>query len=249
MAIGFLVAITWATKRAPKYGVSPNFVSNLSFWIIVSSILGGRLVFMLISEPLEDLFSFKFFEVWNGGMVFYGGFLGAVLGSSIYCRIHRVRFFTVADIIAPTIILAQAIGRVGCFLAGCCHGKQCDLPWAVTFENPLSIAPLHIPLHPTQLYEMVGDLAIVGLLLLIQRRQKFEGQILVGYLCLYAVLRSIVEVYRGDTIRGFVTFWDLYPNEWLSTSTFISAMMFAVAIIIWYKQRNIPTPLKVSSNS
>jgi phosphatidylglycerol:prolipoprotein diacylglycerol transferase len=240
MAIGFLAAIQWAAYRAPRYKVSPEFISNLSIWLIVAGIVGGRVSFLAFEESPADIFSFKFFEIWKGGMVFYGGFIAAVIASIIYARKKGVSFFTVADIISPALALGHFFGRIGCTFAGCCFGKQCDLPWAITFHNPLSLAPLNIPLHPTQLYDAFSNLLIIGILLLIERKRKtaFRGQIFILYLALYAIGRSIVEEFRGDSSRGFVDFWGIYPNEWLSTSTFIGLCMLATAIGLYFKQRN-----------
>lgn len=239
MAIGFLAAIQWSAHRATRYGVSPEFISNLGMWIILAGIVGGRLAFLAIEESPADIFSLKFFEIWKGGMVFYGGFMGAVLISVWYSRKNKVNFFTVADIMSPALALGHFFGRIGCTFAGCCFGKQCELPWAITFTNPLSLAPLNVALHPTQLYDAFSNLLIIGILLLIEKKSKnrFRGQIFVYYLGLYAIGRSIVEDFRGDSSRGFVDFWGIYPNEWLSTSTFIGILMLATAIGLYFKLR------------
>ncbi len=243
MALGFLAATMWGAKRAPRYGVDPNFIGDLSWVYIIGGIIGGRATFLLVEESLDDLFSFRFFEIWNGGMVFYGGLIVAILATLIYCRRKMVPFWSIADILAPAVALGHAFGRVGCVFAGCCFGKQCDLPWAITFSNPAGLAPLNIPLHPTQLYEVVGNLGIIGLLLLAERRKLARGSLFAFYLFLYAILRGVVEAYRGDFARGFVTFGDLYENEWLSTSTFISAIMVVVAGAIWWMNRRYPSAL------
>ncbi|MDB5038402.1 MAG: lgt [Bacteriovoracaceae bacterium] len=248
MAVGFFTAISWAVRRAPRYGVSAEFISNLSWILVVGGVVGGRLGYIIFEESISDLFSFKLFEVWKGGMVFYGGFIVAVLGALYYSRKHKVPFLTVADIMAPTIALGHAFGRIGCLFAGCCYGKQCTLPWAITFTNPLSLAPLHVPLHPTQLYESIGLFLTVGILLLVQKHQKFMGEIFVVYLSLYAILRTTVETFRGDEDRGFVDFWGLYPNQWLSTSTFIGAGMLAVAAFVFWKYRKVPTSFSAKKN-
>lgn len=241
MALGFIFAIQWATRRAPRYGVSADFISDLSIWIIVGGIVGGRMGFLAIEESISDVFSFRFFEIWKGGMVFYTGLFGAVLAIYIYSKKKGQSFFTVADICAAPLALGHFFGRLGCVAAGCCYGKQCELPWAITFTNPLGLAPLNVPLHPTQLYDALSNLIIIGLLSLSQKHQKYNGQIFVRYLALYAVGRSIVEYFRGDSSRGFVDFWGIYPNEWLSTSTFVGICMLIAATIIHFRMKNIPT--------
>jgi phosphatidylglycerol:prolipoprotein diacylglycerol transferase len=167
-------------------------------------------------------------------MVYYGGLIAVVLSGWIFCKVKRAPFFDIIDVVAPCLALGHAIGRIGCLFAGCCYGKLCELPWAITFTHPRSLAPLNVKIHPTQLYEFLGNLIIVGILVWIERYPRSRGQLFSIYLLLYAILRGSVEIFRGDTERGFVEFNGLYPNEWLSTSTFISiAMIFVAALIYW----------------
>lgn len=246
MAIGFIVAIHWATRRAPKYGIPAEFISDLSIWIIVGGVLGGRIGYLAIEESVSDVFSLHFFEIWKGGMVFYGGLFGALLAIVLFSRRKGYNFFTVADVCSPALALGHFFGRLGCVAAGCCYGQPCDLPWAITFTNPLGLAPLNVALHPTQLYDAVSNLIIIGILLLLQKRQRYNGEIFVVYIILYAIGRSIVEQYRGDSSRGFVDFWGLYPNQWLSTSTFVGLILIAVAIALHLRLKDKPTPLTLS---
>jgi len=246
MALGFVFAIHWASRRAPRYGLTAEFLSNIGVCTVVGGILGARAAHLAIEQSVADLFSFKFFEVWNGGMVFYGGLFLAVLACGVYAWKKKVNFFVLADVAAPALAFGQILGRLGCFLAGCCYGQQCDLPWAVRFTNIHSLAPKNILLHPTQLYEALGNLIVVCILLLVEKfyTKKFKGLIFVLYLSLYAVVRMIMEHYRGDTERGFVDFFGLFPNDWLSTSTFISALMILLAGVIAWKYRKEPSPFK-----
>jgi phosphatidylglycerol:prolipoprotein diacylglycerol transferase len=133
------------------------------------------------------------------------------------------------DIMAPSIALGHAIGRLGCFSAGCCYGKPTSVFWGVTFTNPYSqeIAgvPLGVSLHPTQLYESVAETVIFLTLLLLAKRKRFDGQIFWSYVTFYAVARFIIEFFRGDN-RGFVF------DGALSTSQFIGILMLVTAIIM-----------------
>jgi len=242
MAVAFFVSISWGARRAPRYHISAQFMENLSWVIIIAGVVGGRAGYLLIEESASDFFSLKFFEFWKGGMVYYGGLILVAITGWFYCRKEKASFFDVVDIVAPCLALGHAIGRLGCLLAGCCYGKVCEWPWAITFTDPRSLAPLNIRIHPTQLYELLGNLMIVGILILIERFPRFRGQIFAIYLVLYGVLRGTVEIYRGDTERGFVDFNGLYPNEWLSTSTFISIAMFVVAALIFVFNRKNPSP-------
>ena len=133
------------------------------------------------------------------------------------------------DMATPSLAIAHFFGRLGCFSAGCCYGRPAPqgLPWAVTFRDPLSLAPPGIPLHPTQIYDALNALIIFSVLMFLRRREKFTGQLLVTYILLYAIGRSIVEIYRGDSIRGFVI------DPYLSTSQFISILAFIFGLYLW----------------
>lgn len=241
MAVGFFVAIQWGMRRATRYKVKEDFISNLSWIMVLGGVLGGRMGYFVFEQSAADIFSFKFLEFQKGGMVFYGGFIVAVIGSYIYSRKHKVAFLTVADIMGPPIAIGHALGRLGCLMAGCCYGSHCELPWAITFRNPLSLAPLNIPLHPTQIYESLGLFAIAGGLHLFQKQQKYRGQMFALYLAAYAILRTTVELYRGDQERGFFDFWGMYSNEWLSTSTLIGAGMLILSLVIYLTHRTVAT--------
>lgn len=246
MGLAFFLGITWAIHRAVRYGIDREIVSSISWIFMIGGVIGGRAAFLAFEESFSELFSLRFFEFSKGGMVFYGGLILAVLSGFLFCRRKSIAFLTIADIFAPSIALGHALGRLGCFLAGCCYGKVCDLPWAVTFTNPLALAPLNLKLHPTQLYEFVVNILIVVALLgcEILKLNKVRGALFAIYLILYGVMRPLVEVFRGDVERGFIDFGGLYPNEWLSTSTFISFGMILSAFIILWTQRKVPSSYK-----
>jgi len=155
----------------------------------------------------------------------------------LYVRRHRLPLGKVADLVAPPLALGQAIGRLGCFAAGCCYGKACDLPWAVTFTDPragrLTGVTLDVPLHPTQIYHALADLAILAITTTLMRRRRFEGQVFWVYVLSYAVLRFVVEFFRGDTVRG------LYFGQRLSTSQIIAvpAAILAIAALVHLGRR------------
>ena len=142
-------------------------------------------------------------------------------------RRHALPVWKVADITAPAIAIAHAFGRVGCFAAGCCYGIPTDAPWGVTFTNSYSGTlvgvPLNIPLHPTQLYSALGNLAIFGVLLWLYRRKRFDGQVFWSYTVLYGIFRFAVEFWRGDP-RGTMF------SGMLSTSQFVAILMVTVGL-------------------
>lgn len=163
----------------------------------------------------------------QAGGVFYGGLIVGILVGAWYLRRHHLPLWRVADVAAPAIALAHAFGRVGCFAAGCCYGVPTDAPWGVTFTNSYSGTlvgvPLNIPLHPTQLYSALGNLAIFAGLLWFYRYKKFDGQVFWVYVAAYGIFRFVVEFWRGDP-RGALF------GDALSTSQFVAIVMFTVAL-------------------
>lgn len=219
VALGFLSAM-WVSKRlAGPCGIKNDAVSDLYFVILLSAVIGARALYVFISfdsyrENLLDVF-----KIWNGGLVFFGGFCLAVPATLIYIRIKKLPLWKTADIIAPGVALGHALGRVGCFFAGCCHGKECDLPFAVRFSHPESLAPLGVMLHPTQMYSVAANLIVFAVLMALQKRKKFDGMVFLIYIMLYSAFRSLIEFFRGD-YRGdfFFEFISLSQGIGLSVS-------------------------------
>ena len=230
VAIGFLAGILWVSMRARKEGLPPEKMMDLCFYIVLSAIFGSRLVYALAEDTALITHPLDFFKIWEGGLVFYGGLIAAVLTSGFYLWKHQLNFWKVSDIFVPGVALGHAFGRIGCFMAGCCYGKPVlDHPWwAIIFpENPDSLAPSGLALYPTQLLESGAEFILFGILVYASRQKKFDGQILLMYLILYSIVRSVLEIFRGDLSRGFVF------NSPLSTSQFISLILVIVSIILW----------------
>jgi phosphatidylglycerol:prolipoprotein diacylglycerol transferase len=193
VALGFLVGLTLATRRAKSAGLPAETIANLGVWLIVAGMLGGKLFHVIFfwndcvagwrDNGLASL---------REGFVFYGGFIGASVATIIYCWRQRLPLWKVADVFAPSVALGHAFGRLGCFFNGCCSGKACDLPWAVRFPGHVAAV------HPTQLYEVAGNLVIFAALSSFYRHRKFDGQIWWLYVLSYGALRFVVEFFRGD---------------------------------------------------
>ena len=233
MALGFLAGLFWVRYDARQRGANAALAMDLVFYLILGGVLGSRILYVLIEVP--DAFfdnPLIFFQLWQGGLVFYGGLIGALVALLFFVIKHKVPFRLYADMCAPAVALGQAFGRIGCVLAGCCYGKELDhTTWySIIFPDHVnSFAPAGVALYPTQLMEASGMLLIFSLLLLVRRKQRFTGQMLATYLMLYAALRSTIEIFRGDLERGFVI------EPWLSTSQFISLLVFAVGAGIYLK--------------
>lgn len=224
IGVGFLLGMTLAARQAKKEGINPDRVLDMGVYLLLAAIVGSRLLYVFTSlhefrnNPLDV------FAIWKGGLVFYGGLLAAVPVGIWYVKKHSLPVWQTADIMAPSISLAHAFGRLGCFFAGCCYGAPCSGPACITFNDPRSLAPLGVSLYPTQLMESGGELIIFGLLLALRRYKRFDGQIFGLYLLLYAVLRFVLEFFRGDVARG------IYFGGLISTSQII-AILIAVAAL------------------
>jgi len=220
VATGFLVAILLASSRAEKEGLDSQKVLDLCFYVMVSALLGARLLYVIVEyryfldSPLE------IFKFWKGGLVFYGGLILGVLISLWYLKRNQMPMWKTADLLAPSIALGQLIGRWGCFFAGCCYGKKTDVAWGITFTDPRSLAPLEISLHPTQVYLSLNAVFIFIFLMWLSKRKLFDGQILWSYGILYSIGRFSIEYFRGDD-RGFPV------EQVLSTSQFVGVFIFS----------------------
>jgi phosphatidylglycerol:prolipoprotein diacylglycerol transferase len=245
VASAFLVAMQMAARAAERSGLDRERVLDLSFWIL----------FIIVNwdEYAHDPLSI--FAFWKGGLVFYGGFIGAVACSILYMRKHQMEFFPYADVMGPSVAIGQALGRLGCFSAGCCWGGACDPhfalaarfpPDSLAFQSQVANhiidagAATTIPIHPTQLYESIGCACIFLFLSIWRSRKRFHGELLALYLMLYAPLRATVEVLRGDEERGrvlnFLGPWARHAWWNLSTSETISVGIFLAGVAVYVTQ-------------
>lgn len=204
IAMGFLAGISLAKKEAQRLGESPEKITDLCFYILLSAIIASRLFYVLINAEMFVSNPLEIFRIWNGGLVFYGGFVGAGLTTVYYLKKHEMPLWKTLDMLAPSLAVGHFLGRIGCFSAGCCYGKECHLPWAVTFSHPETLARTGVPLHPTQLYEAANNLMIFGILWMFRRRKKFDGQIFWLYVLIYGITRSVIEIFRGDFRGEFI---------------------------------------------
>ncbi|MBI4208281.1 MAG: prolipoprotein diacylglyceryl transferase [Deltaproteobacteria bacterium] len=233
MALSFTIAIYLALKRTEKEKKNPIITLDLSFWVLISSILGARILFILTRWDEYLQYPMEIFKIWKGGLVYYGGLIGAVIGGWIYLRTKRAPGFVYLDIIAPYAALGLAIHRaLGCFVGtGCCYGKPTEAPWGVTFPSGSPAAAAfgpNVSVHPTQLYESLNGLVIFLFLKWFARYKKIiHGEETALFFMIYSVNRFVIEFFRGDKIRGSVGF--------LSTSQFISALMFVTGVgLFWW---------------
>lgn len=228
VASGFLLGIAWAVHIGKREGMDGQAIMDTAFWIIIAAIVGSRIAFVLVNLDHYLQNPLDFFKIWQGGLVFYGGLIGAVIAVALCVRKYGLDLWSFADVAAPAVALGHAIGRLGCFFAGCCYGLETHVPWAVEFHDVKSIAPLGVPLHPTQLYDSANEFIIFLILTAIRPWRKFTGQIWWTWVGLYAIGRFIVEFYRGDP-RG------LYFGGAISTSQIVGVGAVALALFFYAK--------------
>lgn len=203
LAIGFIVGFAVAARRARSEGIDPERISDLGVWLVVSGMLGGKLFHILFFWH-DFIYGWRMDGVRSlrEGFVFYGGFIAASLTTVLYTHWKRLPLAKLADVLAPSVALGHAFGRLGCFFNGCCFGKPCALPWAVKFPPPHVMAG--IPVHPTEVYEALGNLIIFAGLSAFYRRKRFDGQVWWLYVLGYGMLRFGVEFFRGDYETHYV---------------------------------------------
>lgn len=227
IALGFIVAVQVIQRLAIRSNIDPDKMQDLVFGGLAIGFLGARLVFVItrFSYFMEN--PIDIFKVWEGGLVFYGGPLATVPFIIWFARKHRLPLWKTLDAVVPGLVIAHAFGRLGCLAAGCCYGKPTEAPWGIRLNSEL-VDPLlrGVPLHPTQIYESLSLFILFIGLLAVFKRRRFEGQVALVYSMTYPIIRSIIEIYRGDTIRGFVI------DGILSTSQFISILVFVVAGVV-----------------
>lgn len=198
LACGFMAGIWTASRRALLRGFDPEVIMDLGPWLLVGAIVGARALYVITywkesfaGEPFKETFM-----VQHGGLVYYGGLIGASLACMIFAALRKLPLWGLADVLAPSIALGCFFGRWGCLMNGCCYGKPTTLPWGIQFPKGHETYPNYV--HPTEIYDSLLNLALYGLLAWLYRRKKFDGQVFAVYLIGYAVLRSFVELFRGD---------------------------------------------------
>lgn len=202
-ALGFLAGYGLANATAKRRGLPPSLVGDALVPLLLGGILGARIFYVIFHGAEFSGVWLDTLKIWQGGLMWQGGFLGGIVALTIFVQRRKIPFLSLADAFAPAVALGQAVGRIGCLFAGCCYGKICDLPWAITFHNSESLAPTGQALHPTQLYDAGLDLLITAILLALShtRWANQNGRLTALYLILAGTARLAVEPFRADA-RG-----------------------------------------------
>jgi phosphatidylglycerol:prolipoprotein diacylglycerol transferase len=228
IAIGLVVGIIVASRIGKSQGIGFQKIMDMGLIIIITGIIGSRLAYVLINFSYYKTYPADIFKLWNGGLVFSGGLIAVLLVMVWYAKQTGRSLWQIGDLWAPAAAVGQAIGRIGCFMAGCCYGKPTDMPWGVVFTDPKSLAyPLNTPLHPTQLYSSFSGLIIFIILMILNRKKRFEGQVLLWFLILHSTARLLIEQFRGDD-RGLI-----FGGSWTATQ-FITLIILIGSIIMLF---------------
>lgn len=225
IALGFISGLLLVRRLSKASGLNVDRVMDITFWSLLVGFVGARGLFVLTRWESYWADPASIFKVWEGGLVFFGGPLLVIPFLIFALRKFELPFWKTADVLTPGLVVAHMFGRLGCLAAGCCYGKPTGTSFGVRLTSDLVEPELRgIPLHPTQLYESASLLILLLGLLWVYRRRQFDGQVVLTYLLAYPLIRSVIEIYRGDTIRGFLI------DGILSTSQFISILVFAGAL-------------------
>ena len=238
LALGTLLGWIWYHREARRRGLELDAAAAVLFWSIVAALAGGKLGLVLVEPgyylgaPSRMLTA----DFLRAGGVVWAAVLAGIGTLVALCVRWQLPVATVLDCAALPIPVVQAIGRVGCLLAGCCHGATCDLPWAVVYRSAEAHertgVPLGVPLHPAPLYESAWNLAVVlPVLLLVRKHQRFPGEVMLAYLTCYSVGRALIEFFRGDGARG------IWFGGSLSSGQIVSLAVFPVAAGLWLALR------------
>jgi phosphatidylglycerol:prolipoprotein diacylglycerol transferase len=235
VATGVLLGLAYARKQAPRSGIDPDKLWNMGIYTILVALLLAKIWLVLgnwdyYSVRPREIFSIQTFQ--SGG-TFYGGIVGALATIILYTYFQKMPMLAVADVSAGALPLGHAIGRLGCYAAGCCYGKPTTVAWGITFTNPIAAriagTPLGVRLQPTQLYEATAEFLNFLFLMWLGRRQTFRGQILGTYFLLYGFERGTIEFFRGDPGRTMLF------HDSVSLMQISSVGLILIGSFLWWR--------------
>ncbi len=224
VALGVLAAFLVGMYREKKYEIGDDQIFSLGLWCLVCGWGAAKVLFIITELPTLFENPKYFLETLASGFVVYGGLIGGVLTGYVFCRVKKLPFLQYFDLVMPSVALAQAVGRFGCLMAGCCYGKATESVFHIIFPVSCNYAPGGVPLIPTQLISAAANFLNFFVLLFFAKRTKSNGQVGGLYLIFYSIGRFIIECFRDDP-RGNVG-----P---LSTSQFIAIFMLIAGIAIY----------------
>lgn len=213
VAIAFLAGLWFSLREAKRKGINKSVVEGLVFYIMLGGIIGSRILHVFLDWSFYSKDFLSIFKLWDGGLTFYGGFIGAVIAAFIYMQNKKLKFFKYADLVTPAIALGHAIGRVACLVGDGGHvGKLTTMPFGVIFNGELR--------HLTALYSFVNLLFLFIILLYLRKKKLFIGFLFLFYLCYYAFTRFLIDLFRTDP-----AFYGLTATQWIAAPIFFVSLM------------------------
>jgi len=247
VAIGLLLAYLLSLRLSKREGIPQDKAEWVFIYAAVLGVVGSRIAF-LVEHPETVKSIFDVFALWKGGVTFFGGLAGGILGVLIAIKRYSLPLWKVADVAAPSLALAHAVGRLGCTAAGCCYGRQVpsvedttigihlmkEFPFFYIVFPSGAVAPPGTPLYPTQLMEAGGNLIIFLILILLFKRKRFDGEVFSLYMLLYGAERFVLEFYRGvtPTIHGLGLTWN----------QIVALAMVLLSVFLMLFLRRVPSP-------
>ncbi len=237
LVVSFLIAFFIVRRSAKRFDISPIIIENLAFYLMLGVIIGGRLLYVIFHWSQYDRDLLGIIRLWEGGMMFYGGFIGGAIASIIYLKKVKIPILLLGDLLSPSIALGEFFTRIGCFLNGCCFGKPSNLPWAIKF--PADCAASRSPvgqfhLHPTQIYTSIFGLL---LFLFLQRqlmKKHANGEIFAFYLILSGAFRFGID---------FIRYYEDLGNYLINQLVAIGIVIAGIVLYIIINRRKIePAP-------
>lgn len=216
VALGFFSGMSYIIKHVNDIPMQKDKMYDFLFYLIVLSIMGARLLYVLVNMDFFIQHPADIIKVWQGGLVFYGGFIAAVLYAVLYCKYKKINIKKLADVFAPAVALGHTFGRIGCFFSGCCYGKETHC--FISVNNR----------YPTQIIEAVGNLIIFFVLHKLYKKSHKDGTVFLIYLILYSVLRFSIEFLRGDDRGAF--FIGLSPAQNISLVILVTATILLICL-------------------
>jgi phosphatidylglycerol:prolipoprotein diacylglycerol transferase len=238
VGLGVLAGLLTLKRRGDRAGMDGGQLVDVALWLVIWALIGAKGLLVLVELPRYLADPGSLIGVLRAGGVFLGGFLAALVAGFVLVRRHDLETLPSLDVLVPSVALGQAIGRIGCLLAGCCWGSRCELPWAITYVDPQAAAnvgtPLHVALHPFPAYAAAFNLMLYLVLATLYRTRPLPGTVFTTYLMVYGSGRFALEFLRGDETRGFVL------GGALSTSQLITFILvvFGALFQVWNLRRN-----------
>lgn len=246
--LALVVGIIRSARAAKKTNIKPEHVVDVGLYSLLAGVLCAHLASIVLDLPYYWGNPSEIISLWKGilspsgglrGLSFHGGLIGGIGAAWLYTRRKGISFLAMADLCSPGLAIGYGIARIGCFLNGCCYGIPTKLPWAVRFHLDSVSGEMTPPSHPVQIYAMLASFLIAGILIMIERRQRFKGHVFLSYLAMYSVYRFLIEFLRKG-VTADVAF------AGITEAQVASLVMLAITVpILAIKLKKQPAPIKI----